>query len=337
MAYNYSYSTKIFHFLLLISAIPIALIFSLERRAHPRPDGSGGAYIYHSSGWIRESATWDDLNRRFIVSFMEGGVGQIRVPEDHDDRSGTVLEEIAAVKDADLAGNASLGISVDRPRNRVMVAVADVIWNRYSALAAYDLTSWERLFLTQLSGPDDKKTFANDVTTDNNGNTYVTDTKGSKIWKLSVNGDLLSTITSPLFLPKQWYNNLIGLNGIVYHPDGFLLVIHTITGNLCKIDNLDGKQEIVKSVKLVGGGSLRFGDGMELVSATRLVVAATYPSARLVESTDGWETAKVVGQFVGPTHRVATAVAVKDGGVFVSYLMGLGFPQKKHVFVEAVF
>lgn len=330
MSYN-------FLFLLLVSAIPVALIFSLERRAHPQPGGPGGAYIYHSNGWTRESATWDDLNRRFLVSFMEGGVGQIRVPEDHDNRSGAVLEEITVVKDADLAGNASLGISIDRPRNRVMVAVADVIWNRYSALAAYDLTSWKRLFLTQLSDPGVEKTYANDVTTDNNGNAYVTDTKGNKIWKLSVNGDLLSTITSPLFVPKQWYNNLIGLNGIVYHPDGFLLVIQTITGNLYKIDNLKGKQEVVKLVKLVGGGSLRFGDGMELVSATRLVVASTHPSARLVESTDGWETAKVVGRFVGPTHRVATSVVVKDGGVFVSHLLGLGFPRKKHVFVEAVY
>lgn len=81
---------------------------------------------------------------------MEGGLGQISVPE--EESPGSVLKEIPVVKDVDLAGNASLGLIIDRPRNRVLVAVSDVFGNRYSALAAYDFTSWKRLFLTQLSG-----------------------------------------------------------------------------------------------------------------------------------------------------------------------------------------
>lgn len=75
-----------------------------------------------------------------------GGVGEI-VPKDSDD----VLEEVTLVKDVDLAGNASLGISIDRVRNRLLVAVADLLGNRYSALAAYDLSTWRRLFLAELS------------------------------------------------------------------------------------------------------------------------------------------------------------------------------------------
>ncbi|KAE9448558.1 hypothetical protein C3L33_19540, partial [Rhododendron williamsianum] len=41
---------------------------------------------------------------------MEGGVGQIRVPDDHS--PGTVLEEIRVVTDVDLASKASLGLVV---------------------------------------------------------------------------------------------------------------------------------------------------------------------------------------------------------------------------------
>jgi len=76
-----------------------------------------------------------------------GGVGEI-VPKDSDD----VLEEVTLVKDVDLAGNASLGIAIDHVRNRLLVAVADLLGNRYSALAAYDLSTWRRLFLAELSG-----------------------------------------------------------------------------------------------------------------------------------------------------------------------------------------
>lgn len=139
-------SAKFLFFIFLISAIPIAFLVSLEL-AKP----STHVYHYHSNGWFRECAKWDDLGRRFIVSSLSGGLGQISVPEDHSSES--VLEEVQVVKDFDLTGNASLGLVIDRPRNRLLVAVADLIGNRYGALAAYDLSTWKRLFLTQLSGP----------------------------------------------------------------------------------------------------------------------------------------------------------------------------------------
>ncbi|KAF5741525.1 hypothetical protein HS088_TW10G00525 [Tripterygium wilfordii] len=318
-------STKSLIFLFLISAVPIAFIIPLELSKPPTH-----VFHYHSSGFFRESAKWDDLNRRFIVGFMEGGVGQIKVPDDYS--PGTVLDEVTVVKDVDLAGNASLGVLVDRPRNRLLVTTGDVIKGRYGALAAYDLSTWQRLFLTQLSGPSEK-TLADDVAVDAEGNAYVTDARTSKIWKVGPNGEFLNTITNPLFIVKEWYRNFMAaLNGIVYHPDGYLLAIHTGSGNLYKIDIAKGNE-----VKLIPvNGSLIFGDGMELLSPTKLVVAGN-PTGRLVESSDGWETASVVSKFKGPAHRLATAVTVKDGKVYVSHLLGMGYPAKKHALVEAVF
>jgi hypothetical protein len=261
---------------------------------------------------------------------MEGGVGQIRVPDDHS--SGTILEEVRVITDVDLKGNASLGILVDPARNRLLVAIADVFGNRYGALAAYDLTTWDRLFLTQLSGPGDGKTFADDVTVDSEGNAYVTDAKENKIWKVGANGEFLSTITSPLFIAKEWYKNLVGLNGIVYHPNGYLIVVHTFSGNLFKVEINKGDE--VKLIE-VEGGPLSFGDGLELLSPTRLVVAGN-PS-RLVESSDDWETAVVVGKSKGQSHRLVTAATVKDGKVYLNHILGMGYPRRKHVFMEAVF
>ncbi|XP_050376798.1 uncharacterized protein LOC126794183 [Argentina anserina] len=310
----------------LLSAVPVAYLISLELAAP-----TTHVYHYHAAGWFRECAKWDHLNRRFLVSFMGGGIGQIPVPDDHT--PGALLHESTLVKHVDLANNASLGFVIDRPRNRLLVATADVMGNRYSALAAYDLSSWDRLFLTQLSGPSDPKAFADDVAVDSEGNAYVTDCAGSFIWKVGVDGKFLSTIKSPLFTPKEWYKAIVGLNGIVYHPDGYLIVIHTFSGNLFKIDVAKGDE--VKQIKIVEG-SLKFGDGLELLSPTQLVVAGN-PSGRLVESTDGWETASVVGKFSGPSHRLATAATVKDGKVYLNHMVGMGYPKKKHVLVEAVF
>ncbi|KAL0435980.1 UNVERIFIED_CONTAM: hypothetical protein Sradi_0305900 [Sesamum radiatum] len=317
-------STKFFLLLILLSAVPIAYIIHSETSARPTY-----VYEYHGHGWLRECTKWDDLNRRFIVSFFEGGFGVVPVKE--DTATGLVLEEIPVVNGG-FGKNSSLGLVVDRPRNRMILVIADVMGNKYSAVAAYDLTTWDQLFLTQLSGPEDEKAFADDVAVDPEGNSYITDTKANKIWKVGVNGELLYTIKSPLFVPKEWYYNLVGLNGIVYHPNGYLLIVHTLSGNLFKVEI--GKGDEVKVVKIIGS-SLIFGDGLELLSPTKLVVAGN-PS-RLVESSDDWETASVVGKFSGATHRIVTAATVKDGKVYLNHLVGLGYPKKKHVLVEAVF
>ncbi|KAG2326052.1 hypothetical protein Bca4012_034777 [Brassica carinata] len=317
---------------LVISAVPIAYLISLER-AVP----STHVFSYQSSGFFRECAKWDDAGRRFLVSFMDGGgIGEV-VPS-ADGNSDDVLREVTLVKDVDLAGNASLGIVIDRDRNRLLVAVADLLGNRYSALAAYDMSTWRRVFLAELSGQSEEKSFADDVAVDAQGNAYVTDAKGSKIWKVDVNGEIVSTIESPLFTPPGWYNNLVALNGIVYHPDGFLLVIHTFSGLLYKIDlAADGDESNNKvSVVEVTGGTLRFGDGLELLSPTKIVVAGS-PSAKLVESSDGWRTATVTGWFsTGMVHRIVSSATVKEGRVYLNHIVGFG-SKMRHILVEAVF
>lgn len=287
-------------------------------------------YSYHSTGWFRECAKWDDLGRRFLISSFGGGLSEIRLPE--GEYSGAALEEVPVVRDADVAGNSSLGLVVDRVRNRVIVVNSDVFGNRYSSLAAYDLSTWQRLFLTNLNVPGDEKSLADDVAVDSQGNAYVTDAATNKIYKVNENGELLTTITSPLFTPKKWYKNIVGLNGIVHHSSGYLLVIHTFSGHLFKIEmnNSDKVKQIV-----VKGGPLSFGDGIELLSPTKLVVAGN-PS-RLVESSDDWETADVAGKFWGVIHRLTTAATVKDGKVYLNHMFGLGYPRRKHVLVEANF
>ncbi|KAI3679098.1 hypothetical protein L6452_38406 [Arctium lappa] len=313
--------------LLVLSAIPIGIIISLESAAP-----ISHQYHFHSTGWFRESTKWDHVNRRFIVSFLDGGgIGVLPLPDD-DHKPGVVLQEIVVVKNTDAIGNGSCGLFIDQPRNRVVVAIADVLGNTYSAVAAYDLNSWKRLFFTQLSFSGDGKTFADDVTVDAEGNTYVTDAKGTKIWKVGLNGELLSVIKSPLFHAKEWYKDLVTLNGIVYHPNGYLIVAHTLTGNLFKVEiNNDNKVTVVKIE-----GSLAIADGLELLSPTKLVVAGAN-GVKLVESNDDWETAAIVGRSPVLKHRLVTASTVKDGKVYINHAIGMGYPKKKHILVEAVF
>ncbi|VFQ74595.1 unnamed protein product [Cuscuta campestris] len=334
MANSLLCSSKFMLLLFIVSAIPIAVIVHLETAGKT----ATGTIEYHSTGWLRECAKWDEQGRRFIVTFFDGGVGQIPVPVDYGGDPASpppMLLETPVVKDADLSGNSSLGLAIDRRRNRILVAISDVIGNRFSGVAAYDLSTWNRLFLTKLSGAEDEKSFANDVAVDEVGNAYITDTRGGKIWKIGRDGELKHIIRSPLFTPKEWYKRLVGLNGIVYHPNGYLLVVHTFSGNLYKV-RLPPNGDEAKVISVVNVSSLVFGDGMELVSPKKVVVAGN--PTRMLESSDDWESARVVGKFRGSAiHRLSTAATVKDGRVYVNHMIGMGFPHIKHFLVEAVF
>uniref|UniRef100_A0A1D1YWA9 Tripartite motif-containing protein 71 n=1 Tax=Anthurium amnicola TaxID=1678845 RepID=A0A1D1YWA9_9ARAE len=314
---------------LLFSAAPLAVLVALERTKLATT-----TFEYRSRGWVRECAKWDDAGRRFLVStFFDGGVAQVAVPEVEGAAGAHHLEERPAVQDADVAGNASVGILVDRPRERLLVAYSDVLGNRYGALGAYEMGTWRRLFLTRLSGPGDEPSDADDVAVDGEGNAYVTDAKSNKLWKLGPDGQLLSVIRSPVFTQsKDWYRNLVGLNGIVHHPNGYLLVVHTFGGQLFRVDPATEEVTVVD----VAGGSLLLGDGLELLSPTKLVVAGT-PSGRVVESQDDWRTAAVTAKYKGPMHRIAASATVKDGKVYLSHLIGGGVTRWTHLITEAVF
>ncbi|MFS7942344.1 putative six-bladed beta-propeller, TolB [Helianthus anomalus] len=289
-------STNFLLLLMLLTAIPLAIIVSLES-ATPTTN----YYQFHSTSWLRESSKWDEVNRRFIVSFTDtGGLGVVHVPDNHNPK--VVLEEVPVVNNTDFVGNGTCGVFIDRPRNRVLAAIADVSGNTYSAVAAYDLDSWERLFFTQLSSSGDGKSCADDVTVDAEGNAYVTDVKGTQIWKVGVDGRLLSIIKSPNFHAKEWYNDIMTLNGIVYHPNGYLIVAHTITGNLFKVEiNNDNKVSVIKV-----DSKLTFADGLELLSPTKLIVAGV-TGVKLVETGDDWLTGSVVGIVIKGVRRTQGA------------------------------
>ncbi|ONK67592.1 uncharacterized protein A4U43_C05F1690 [Asparagus officinalis] len=178
---------------------------------------------------------------------------------------------------------------------------------------------------------DDEPSLADDVAVDQEGNAYITDAKSSKIWKVDINGKLVSVIRNSLFRIKEWHSNFVALNGIIYHPNGYLLVIHTASGKLFKVYPSTEQVEIVKVT-----GSLFMGDGLEILSTSKIVVAGSL-ATRMVESFDDWETATVTGRYVGPLYRIASAATVKDGKVYVNHLVGGGLKKRSHVIAEAVF
>jgi hypothetical protein len=107
-----------------------------------------GGVAYAGEGWLHECAKWDAEGGRFLVStFFGAGVAEVRV-------GAGAMEERVVVADPEVAGRVALGLAVDAPRRRVLVAYADRPPRfGYAAVGAYELGSGRRIFLARLDGP----------------------------------------------------------------------------------------------------------------------------------------------------------------------------------------
>lgn len=303
-------------FMVVILAMSSALP-TLAQDATPDTSGASSGMlpqtiVYQTAGLFPEGIEWDAARERFLV----GSLGLGTIYQVTDDGTATPL-----IEDADLIS--TVGIEVDEARDRLLVVNSDaavfsgvVPDGPQVSLAAYDLESGERLFFTDMTTlTEGAWHFGNDVAVDAEGNAYVTDSFYPAIYKVDLEGN------ASIFLEDQRFiNEFFGLNGIEYHPDGYLLVALAGAGQIYKIP-LDDPQSGVPVVlpEFVGG------DGLVLDEAGNLVVVATtfdssgneqYEIVRLT-STDGWVSAQVSARV--PDEKGATTAAIRDGAVYVTY------------------
>ncbi|KAI5064737.1 hypothetical protein GOP47_0019432 [Adiantum capillus-veneris] len=277
---------------------------------------------FPDQGWLRETVQWDAQHMRFLVSHMEGGIGQIAYTPAQS--SAPAHEQTLVPRNFNLpfSGLSTNGFKIDYTRNRIVSAMADLLKNKFSAVAAYDISTWDLIFFLKLAGSE-RASLADDVAIDEGGNIYVTDALGGLIWKVTPDGSNFEEMTAKgafSVKPRSRLLSFVSVNGIVYHPEGFLIVGHTGGDCLFKV-SLDG--QYVRRVDLEG---TLFGDGIALVSPIQLAVAGLWTGVRLVQSSDLWLTANVTHIYASPCHRLATSVTVKDQDVFVNYLIGQGIP-----------
>ncbi|QCD89652.1 uncharacterized protein LOC114174013 [Vigna unguiculata] len=243
---------------------------------------AGGIHVinFRSPNLFPEGLAWDPTGQRFLV-------GSLR----HRTISGVSDTGIVKtlISDPFLPENVTiLGLAVDPRNNRVLAAVhALAPLPPFNALAAYDLSSRRRLFLSPLpSEGEHQRAIANDVAVDFEGNAYVTNAAGNYIWKVNKKGEASTLSKSarftehPVLIDAEY--SFCGLNGVVYNGKGYLLVVQTNTGKMFKVDTEDGvARDVVLNEDLVGadGVALR-SDGVVLVVSLKRVW--------FVKSDDGW-------------------------------------------------
>lgn len=274
-------------------------------------------------GLLPEGVEYDTKNQRFLVgSLAQGTVFEV-APD------GTLKPFI---KDADL--KSSVGIEVDEERNRLLVANSDraVFGGQATGqakLGIYDLGSGKRLAMVDLAavGPKDARShFANDVAVASDGSAYVTNSMARVVYKVDpkFNATVFHTFTGA---------ERLMLNGIVAHPDGYLLVADSTAGDIYKVPLANPQNTSkVKLPEPVTGA-----DGMVWHDDGCLIVVRNDKSQSVValKSTDDWASAVIEAK--GSTSGQATTAALTKAGVYVvqpSFADAKAMPVLEHVHLK---
>jgi WD40 repeat protein len=259
----------------------------------------------HEPDLYPEGLDYDKRGNRFLISSItRGDVGQV-----------IDGEYSLWVTNPDFVS--TIGLHVDQSRKRVLITNSNIDGS-LAALAAYDL-SGELIFYTELHTLRAGGHFANDVTVDHKGNSYVTDSYAGILYKLNQQGEAEIFLEDESLAPAP---GAFGLNGIDYDPRGFLLVGKADSNILIQVP-LD-EPESWTDVNL--DAPIFSPDGLYLKNPNELLVVSNdfggeNSRVQTFRTKDKWETATLVEEFLTPNEFTTTITMRKNSPyVMVAHL-----------------
>jgi sugar lactone lactonase YvrE len=183
-----------------------------------------------------EGVTWDPTRQALLVGSITAPAVVSAVGRDGVARP--------VVSDPDLIG--FVGMKVDVRRNRILAVSGSPFLPGPSYLGIYDLRTGARERLVDLSGEGHA---TNDVIVDPAGNAYVTDTGAGAVYKVDLAGHVTTLVRDERLTPSP------GVNGIVWHPGGYLVIGNYSTGKLYRL-SVGGRLTEIAAPSLVGADGL---------------------------------------------------------------------------------
>ena len=286
--------------------------------------------IVKNNNLYPEGISYNAKDKNFIVSSV--GKGEIWSVAINGDKT-------LFAKDKRIIS--AIGLLVDAKNNRLLVCVGDPgVGNKSSdktrgklaALAVFDLSTKKEIAYYDLASLDKEHGhLANDVTIDNKGNIYVTDSFSPSIYKIDTHGKATIWVNANEWRVKP---GQFGLNGIVCHPSGFIIVAHYQTKSLYKIDINHPKN--IQTIK-IANNILNAIDGMLLLNSTTLLVVSNNISGAKegngvykLTSTDNFKTLNLTADMKTDTTFPTTLTRIDDNVYLMhSQLLEL-FSGNKH-------
>ncbi|WP_103068823.1 hypothetical protein [Aquimarina sediminis] len=275
----------------------------------------------NSSGLFPEGIVYDDVEKVFYTSSVNlGKISKVAL----DGTTTDFITENGLVS--------TLGLTIDKQNRRLIVCNTDPGFGvnstdntlfKLANVLIFDLDTKDKLADYDLSDLVQGETpnLVNDAVVGGNGYIYVTNSVTPAIYKIDPRSRIAEVfVVDERFTPIQGF----GLNGLVYHPDGYILVGHYDSGSLYKIpENFTNPDEIIK-VEL--SEPVNTIDGIEILSSTEIAVASNGAGEGLdrvyrISTSDNWINGSVIGSFDAENSFPTTMSLTKDGlYVLKSYL-----------------
>ncbi|MEU6083484.1 hypothetical protein [Streptomyces sp. NPDC047108] len=254
-----------------------------------------------------EGIAYDARRDAFLVGSVTHGTASLVTPYGS---ARTLVKDLKLVT--------TMGLTVDQRRGRILVTNADLgvadrstpqTENRLAGLGIYDLKNGRRLHYTDLGRLlPGRQHFANDIALDPAGNAYVTDSLSGAIYKVTPHGRASVLVQDDRLAGTT---EGFGLNGIVLHPDGYLIAALSAEGALVKIP-LDQPQTF-RRVEL--SAPIGSPDGLLLSRTGTLYAIDNTSKNRVIElgSTNGWSSARELRSVPWPDPAPTTLTASPQG------------------------
>lgn len=247
---------------------------------------------------------------------------------------------------ADSTLKSTYGLKIHPDGKRLFVCVGDANYSKYTnpatrtkmaRLISIDLASGKKLSDVNLAGLISGKHFPNDLAFDAQNNIYITDSFAGAVYRVTPGGQASVFAKDAKFITQG-----VGINGIVYHPDGYLIVDNSAKGQLYKIDikNPANVQRIAVDQYFIGADGLLLNDNNTL---TMVVNGGSDKIYKLVSS-DNWASAAITASTVTADRFTYPSTATKNGkdiwvmnAQFNVLLDSNNVPVKKFAIQQVVF
>lgn len=298
---------------ILISAFSLLFIAcDSEKKSGETSVSLKNKYIITDSGLYPEGIDYDSKNQKFLFSSLHKGAVYAMSPKGEVSVFATSPKLVLPT-----------GVYTDEIRDRLIVANADLGISQKSTagsagtiatVSIFNLTSGELIKEINLKNfTPNAGSCPNDIAVDNNGNIYITDSFSPIIYKLDTNYNASVFRENTLFQPRP---NEFGLNGIVFHPDGYLLAVKTDTSKLLKISLTDPE-----NITEVTGTTFNAPDGIELDKNNNLIIVENglgLGKTYTFSTTNNWlSAAKINETNIGKDEFPTTAALATDGNIYV--------------------
>ena len=272
---------------------------------------------FTQAGLYPEGVQYDAANSRFLVtSLTTGRVGQVK----DDGTYSTAFPDDPKLVSA-------IGLFLDEPRNRVLAAISDPGANPARSTSATQ-GKLARLAVFNRNAPTAAPTivelgtlrpalnhFANDVAVDGQGNAYVTDSFSNLIYKVDAVTNVATVFLEDAARLGTPAAGAFGFNGIVFHPDGYLLVIKSDNGGLYKVPLASPSTY----TQVTTAQNLKDGDGLLLQDNNTLqVVSNGQAKVFRLTTANGFGAATLSGTFATKAE-FPTTLARRNDASYVLY------------------